>query len=1190
MIESEYECGLWLRGLMRALKALAIFSLSSSSLLVLGQGMGTEIGYLISVKNDVQISFNDEEWRDATALFELAQPIEIEPGSGELSKAILINPGDRVKTGESSAAVVKSLDHSMHELGEFTTIRFGERSGVSSRKRYTLLDGLIYFFSRRDIEGTEYSTDVVTAAIKGTEFVMEKTDTGEVSIYLVEGEIDLESSAQSETMYSPDRVSQGQDRNVARVSLDGEIEISGDVQFGTPVEWFAYYPTVLVLEDLSFPENIPEELAKSIFEYERGDFRTAARYLLVSNRLIEGENVYRAALALSGGRVEKARQLLDSESERFRSLGSAISELIDVVVDANELSKKTDVPDSASAWIARSYTLQAAGRLEAALESVLKANNLSNRMSGVGLARESEILFALGRYDKALEVADSALEASPLSSRARATKAFLNAVSGNDSIALASFQEIIEADPDFAEAYLGRGLMRIRSGNLDSGQSDLEVATALSPLRASFRTYLARWFVDQLDWDRASTEIALAKELNAGDPNVSLVSGILNASENRMSTAISDIGKSIRSGDDQSVHRSRAMLREDEALRRANLAQIYSDAALEPLALREAALASNRNPGDFSTRKHLAQAYAALEDPSTATLRFQSPARAEQLGFDIYAPARSGFLPFSTSPNNYHNLLSPPAEAIESRIQGFANHGFNSDMRWSRSREDYSVSLAGSWDYSDKLSDGWNFDRRAIELGLKRDLSHDLTITGIYRDVRRESADPSLSSSAKTLDTIEDLPSLLIAARKRWNPNAESAVFIQTVSHDQKIETTGSAVVTDRDGERILGLVEGKILSETNSDALQFEAQHHQRLGDHEVLAGLRVQEGDWRTLFELTDSPDLVGSGQDSVRFDVDQPFDRIEAYLYDYFDVSQVLTIIAGLNITKFEYPQNAFTLPPSEGEKVTEKFLPKIGLLWNPDPELLLRAAYSESLGGLALDDGYRLEPTQVAGFLQGYRTLLAEALDGSHPAAEFEHLGLGAMREFGENLYFDLEYTSRKSISDRGVGRLFSESEILSGNWFTDTKFRERIVEATVSKIFGESTTVVAGLFHNRSSVRSRIPVIRADTDRKGELSAFSARLLHRYRNGYFAAIDLRYIDQEIEERSLLNGELIDQVEGKDAVNWQSDVEFGWRSRTGSPRISIGVKNVFDDETTIDPLTWSRVIFPGRIYFADLAWRF
>ena len=94
------------------------------------------------------------------------------------------------------------------------------------------------------------------------------------------------------------------------------------------------------------------------------------------------------------------------------------------------------------------------------------------------------------------------------------------------------------------------------------------------------------------------------------------------------------------------------------------------------------------------------------------------------------------------------------------------------------------------------------------------------------------------------------------------------------------------------------------------------------------------------------------------------------------------------------------------------------PKAGLIWTPLDGTTLRFAYACSLAGASLDQSYQLEPSQVAGFIQSYRSLIPESVAGPVPGAHFETYAFSLEQKFstgtylgvsGELLYSDVGQT-------------------------------------------------------------------------------------------------------------------------------------------------------------------------------------
>lgn len=1142
------------------LLAMVAWVVAMSSPALLHAQLADEIGRVIEAQGDVRITANDGTEINATA--GLAE----NPDQG-----VPVKLGNTVLTKEYSTATVRTSDGSLHRLQEITSMQFGSRAEPGEKKVLSLFKGMVYFFSRQSGREGDYRTDYVNAAVKGTEFVLWTNDQEGTRIHMIEGEVELTNTTGSVTVPSGFQ---------SRVGVNGAVgNPEPIVRFGSEVEWFYYYPAILVVEDLPMNPPAGSALAESIQAYRSGNLKDAVNLMQEvaggSQITMPGQAIYLAALALSVGRVDKAESFIAREVNAFPNEAEALRFLISVMT-GREATPSPASGSSASLGLAYSYAAQAEGDLAAALAYVDSAERAAGTPNAMVLARKSELLFSLGRYGEAEIAATEALRLAPQSVASKTRLGFLQSVSGDDPAAMETFTEALSMDSGYPDAWIGRGLMRIRNGQIEEGVRDIETAISLSPNNASYRNYLARLFMDRSDWQRAETESGLAVELAPDDPNTLLVSALQAASRNETASALRSLRKSIQNNDQRSVFRSPAILTQDDALRRANMAELFADAGLPLFAIREATKASSRDPGSFTAHKFLAQAYANQEDPSASTLRFQSPAQAERLSFDIFSPARFGLMPFATTPNNYNNLLSVKEEVYEAHLRGLLSYGFNAAFRWNKTFDKSSVALSGEWDYLEDLAPDWNFDRQALEAGVKFDLSDTDTVTGIFRTNQRRDTHPSGSDEAYD----EDFPSALIALRHQWSPEGETVVYLQSVSFDLSTENEGSALVTDANGDEVLGFLSGTINSKSKSDALQFEVQHRQTFQNYRLVGGVRLQDGDWATDFELTGSPDQR----------VEEPFDRKEAYLYNYFELNDTLTLVAGANATRFSYPANTFTLPPAPARKTVDRLLPKVGVYWDATPNTTFRAAYLESLGGLALEDGYRLEPTQVAGFLQGYRTLLAEDIDGTHPALEFEIIGIGLTHSDDSNFFLDIELNSRQSTSDRGLGHLRNIPPLTAAPWNSFTRFEEKTAAIQLGKIVGKSTTLSLEYGYNDSTVDSVIPTLAAQVKRDGELNSFGGRILHRSPSGFFTSLDVIQYCQTLGETSFRDGLLVDASSQSGIDHLQANLEAGWRSQSGSLRLAAGVKNLFDDNTEIDPLTWTLPLYPERVFYLDGSWTF
>ena len=102
-------------------------------------------------------------------------------------------------------------------------------------------------------------------------------------------------------------------------------------------------------------------------------------------------------------------------------------------------------PESASEWMARSYSLQSRSDLKGALEAARAAVKKSPEF-GPGWIRVAELEFSFGRTDEALAALDRGLSLSPRQAQGLALKGFVLASQRKYSQALEYFNRAVATD------------------------------------------------------------------------------------------------------------------------------------------------------------------------------------------------------------------------------------------------------------------------------------------------------------------------------------------------------------------------------------------------------------------------------------------------------------------------------------------------------------------------------------------------------------------------------------------------------------------------------------------------------------------------------------------------------------------------------------------------------------------------
>ena len=200
----------------------------------------------------------------------------------------------------------------------------------------------------------------------------------------------------------------------------------------------------------------------------------------------------------------------------------------------------------------------------------------------------------------------------------------------------------------------------------------------------------------------------------------------------------------------------------------------------------------------------------------------------------------------------------------------------------------------------------------------------------------------------------------------------------------------------------------------------------------HTVVAGARCQSGTFHTqdqvLISATSSNFSDAFLDPPAASDLDADFERASAYAYWTWEIHPRLLITPGLSYDWLRFPRNDQNPPISPGEGDVKRLSPKAALVWNPVPDVTVRGVYARSLGGASLEESFRLEPAQLAGFSQGFRTTMPASL-GPVSAPEFEIAGLGLDLKFNTRTYINVQGELVQSSVRREIG-VFQGPEVLS----------------------------------------------------------------------------------------------------------------------------------------------------------------
>jgi outer membrane receptor for monomeric catechols len=366
------------------------------------------------------------------------------------------------------------------------------------------------------------------------------------------------------------------------------------------------------------------------------------------------------------------------------------------------------------------------------------------------------------------------------------------------------------------------------------------------------------------------------------------------------------------------------------------------------------------------------------------------------------------------------------------------------------------------------------------------------------------------------------------------------------------------------------------------------ELQHIWETPRNSLVVGGRWQHGDIHTRDDLTFGFPLTS---DNINTSVE----RGNAYAYYTLKVCDSLRLIGGASYDHIEFPRNADLPPLSTGETSRDLLSPKAGLLFEPWERGLFRASYTKSLGGLYFDNSVRLEPTQIGGFNQAFRSLIPESVAGLVAGTEFETAGVGFDQSFKSGTFFGVEAEWLTSDGRRDVGMLTNSVPVTfwppdsAGSTRETLNFRERNLSAYVGQLLGDDFSVGARYRVSEAKLKTRFPEIPDATTGLNLLEADERALMHQlsltanfhHRCGAFAQWESAWYHQQ-------NSGYGGARPGDDF--WQHNIAFGYRFPRHHAEMRVGVLNLFDQDYRLNPLNLHGDLPRGRTLVMSLRLNF
>ena len=352
----------------------------------------------------------------------------------------------------------------------------------------------------------------------------------------------------------------------------------------------------------------------------------------------------------------------------------------------------------------------------------------------------------------------------------------------------------------------------------------------------------------------------------------------------------------------------------------------------------------------------------------------------------------------------------------------------------------------------------------------------------------------------------------------------------------------------------------------------------------HSLVIGGRWQSGSVNSSADL--SRDLTGIVTKQY-----ESGDMSRGSVYGYYTWRPIesLRLIGGVTYDHLSFPADTSFTPISFQETSRDKVSPKAGIVFTPWKRGLLRASYTRSLGGLFFDNSIRLEPTQVGGFNQAFRSLIPESVAGLVPGASFQTENVGFDQSFAAGTFFGGEVGWLTSDGNRTVGVLTNSTFLpipdSPGSTPQKLDFREQYVSAYMAQLLGDYFSTSARYRWNDATLTEKFPAIpnsaaglsQLEQNNTAVLNQVSLQLNFNHPCGVFAQWDSSWYQQD-------NFAYSPSLPGADF--WQHNVMLGYRFAHRHAEIRVGVLNLLNTDYRLNPLNLYAGLPRSRMFVTSL----
>jgi hypothetical protein len=271
----------------------------------------------------------------------------------------------------------------------------------------------------------------------------------------------------------------------------------------------------------------------------------------------------------------------------------------------------------------------------------------------------------------------------------------------------------------------------------------------------------------------------------------------------------------------------------------------------------------------------------------------------------------------------------------------------------------------------------------------------------------------------------------------------------------------------------------------------------------------------------------------------------------------------------------------------------------LTWNVSQEVTLRAAYAQALGGASFDESYTLEPKEIAGFNQAFRSIISESVVGPLAGAKYGILGGAADLKFKSRTYVTFQAQLLTSHENEDIGVLYfpaSASNPTPGAAPEHLRYQEPSISASINQLAGDDWAFGAEYQYTYSHLDWFFPTIvpppppptlpSLDQTEIARLHEWNAYIQFTHPSGFYTRAEVQWYLQYNSGHNPGNFDPPNAENNFAQVNLYAGYRF-WHRRGD---LTFGILNIGGGNYSLDPLNVLNELPRSRVFMGKVNLQF